>query len=282
MEIKQNPFSLYDFFGYLIPGITFIYGIIFTTYSNYDLHIFYSLITRDENIFISIPFIVISYIAGHLLSFVSSLTIEKYALWRYGYPSKFLLDENDPPIPPKYFTEKKFSINTLLKIVLPFILLPILVLDHISRKLLKRNYWNNRKLDSLSQQLIRAKSKSIYTSLSEGINVDFNKINFDGGVDWFTILHHYTFERSKAHNPKFQNYVALYGFLRCVSLLFVVFFWISIYTFILNEFTFNNICWLKTSILFLLPYLFFLSFLKFYKRYSLETLMAMTVLSSEK
>ena len=279
MEIKQNPFSPYDFLGYLIPGLTFNYGIIFTYY-NYNLYTFYTEISKYEKISISIPFIIISYIAGHLLSFVSSLTIEKYALWRYGYPSKFLLAKDDPPIHPKYFTENIYTLNTLLKILLPLILLPILIFDYISIKV-NRNYWNNTKLDALSKQLIMAKAKKIYSSMLKGEGINLRKIQAEKSVDWFTILHHYTFERSKAHNPKFQHYVALYGFSRCVSLLFVVFFWTNIYSFVDQGFPFKNIYWLKTSILFLLHYLFFLSFLKFYKRYSKETLMAMTVLSSE-
>ncbi|RVU24150.1 hypothetical protein EOJ36_09495 [Sandaracinomonas limnophila] len=279
MEIKQNPFSLYDFLGYLIPGITLNYGVIFT-YSDNNLETFYKLITKYENISLTVPFIIISYIFGHFLSFISSLTIEKYALWRYGYPSKFLLEENEKENSPKYFNEKIISVNTLLKILLPTILLPILILDFISRNILNRNYWNNRTLDSLSREIIKAKGINIYKSITDGLDVNYDKINF-AGVDWFTILHHYTFERTKTHNTKFQNYVALYGFLRCISFLFIVFFWMNVYSFWQNNYGLINLNKAKTALLILLPYISFLSFLKFYKRYSLETLMAMTVLNSD-
>ena len=36
-------------------------------------------------------FIIISYAIGHLLSFISSVTIEKYGNWKYGYPSKTVI-----------------------------------------------------------------------------------------------------------------------------------------------------------------------------------------------
>jgi hypothetical protein len=135
-------------------------------------------------------------------------------------------------------------------------------------------------LDKFSVDFIKAKSNQIFDSLSKNTNIKRHKINPEE-VDFFTILHHFTFERTKTHNPKFQNYVALYGFLRCISFLFVIFFWVNVYFFIKNEFSICDILVFKTICLFILPYLFFLSFLKFYKRYSLETLMAMTTLDIE-
>jgi hypothetical protein len=275
MEIKQNPFSLYDFLGYLIPGMTFIYGLLFVS-SNYDIKIFFSEISYYESLTASIPFIILSYIAGHLISFISSYTIEKYAIWSYGYPSKFLFGV----APPKHLLKTK-SINAkIIRIILIFSLMPISLIDTILGKCFKFNYWNNRTLDPFSKSFVEAKSEQVFNLLSK--NSKMKKMTIDPAeVDFFTILHHFTFERTKTHNPKFQNYVALYGFLRCISLLFVVFFWCNIYTFWKHGITFEYISWLKTALLFTLPYLFFLSFLKFYKRYSLETLMAMTTLDVE-
>lgn len=93
--IKQNPFSVYDFLGYLIPGSLVIYAYLVVDYLKNNE----SLNSTDfvenfsnfklEGIFF---FIIISYTIGHLVSFASSITIEKYANWRYSYPSKYLLD----------------------------------------------------------------------------------------------------------------------------------------------------------------------------------------------
>ena len=275
MEIKQNPFSIYDFLGYLIPGTTLIYGLIFVS-SNYDVKTFYDEISCYESLTASVPFIILSYITGHLISFISSYTIEKYAIWNYGYPSKFLFGCK----PPKYFLANQTKKIKFIRILLALALFPITLIDYILGKHFGFNYWNNRTLDDFSISFIKAKSEQAYNKLSKNSTMKKMTINPDD-VDFFTIMHHYTFERTKSHNPKFQNYVALYGFLRCISFLFVVFFWVNSYTFIIQGFSIESISWKKTSVMIILPYLFFLSFLKFYKRYSLETLMAMTTLDVE-
>jgi hypothetical protein len=80
--MKQNPFSLYDFLGYLIPGSTLIYlFIIIENWTNNkvenNLESIFSYVSKYnfQEIFF---FIIISYAIGHLLSFISSVTIEKY------------------------------------------------------------------------------------------------------------------------------------------------------------------------------------------------------------
>jgi hypothetical protein len=81
-HMKQNPFSLYDFLGYLIPGSTLIYlFIIIENWTNNkvenNLESIFSYVSKYnfQEIFF---FIIIFYAIGHLLSFISSVTIEKY------------------------------------------------------------------------------------------------------------------------------------------------------------------------------------------------------------
>ncbi|MFA6712186.1 MAG: hypothetical protein WCS33_05715, partial [Candidatus Caldatribacteriota bacterium] len=38
-------------------------------------------------------FVIISYVLGHALNYLSSLTIERYSIWSIGYPSRFILGE---------------------------------------------------------------------------------------------------------------------------------------------------------------------------------------------
>lgn len=94
MVNKQNPFSLYDFLGYLIPGALLIYAFLIIRFINraskFDVDLLIENLSRVklENIF---PFIIAAYALGHILSYASSITIESYANWKYGYPSKYLL-----------------------------------------------------------------------------------------------------------------------------------------------------------------------------------------------
>lgn len=297
MKSTQNPFSLYDFLGYLIPGATFLYMIIFYQH-NLSIECSLKYLKTYDSIGTYLPFTICSYISGHLLSFLSSYTIEKYAVWKYGYPSKFLMRANDEEKKEKLKDvakdEKNLPKNDKVKkltnwlrywivnIALRFLILPVFLIDYIFGSLLGFNFWNNRKLDDLSINLIYAKGSQIYSKLFDGTDKIFH-LPYETikplDVDFFTVLHHYTAERTKAHNVKFQNYVALYGFLRCMTLILIIFFWVNVYYFLKNNLILVSIeSYLKTSLLIFLPYFFFLSFLKFYKRYSLETLMAMVTL----
>ena len=92
--MKQNPFSLYDFLGYLIPGSTLIYlFIIITSWEGNSITTLDSVFTyvSDNNFQDAFFFIIVSYALGHLISFISSITIEKYGNWKYGYPSKTVI-----------------------------------------------------------------------------------------------------------------------------------------------------------------------------------------------
>ena len=74
MDLKQNPFSLYDFLGYFTPGALFLYGLM-AAYAHAQ-----PLITVLGNITatlsfktpeVYIPFILVAYATGSL-SFLSS------------------------------------------------------------------------------------------------------------------------------------------------------------------------------------------------------------------
>ena len=94
MEINQNPFSLYDFLGYLIPGIFCLLGGIYI-YSP-DLLWMNIIINDGYNLVMYIVTVIICYCLGHILSYLSSITVEKYSIWTLGYPSRYLLNHEIP------------------------------------------------------------------------------------------------------------------------------------------------------------------------------------------
>ena len=82
MNINQNPFSLYDFLGYFIPGALLLFMLSCIDWSQSGLA--YLTIIENKiggNNYLS--FVICSYIVGHLTSFLSSVTIEKYSIWLY-------------------------------------------------------------------------------------------------------------------------------------------------------------------------------------------------------
>lgn len=55
--------------------------------------IFQSLANIKFSFIESLIFIIVAYVFGHLLAYVSSVTIEIFTLWYFGYPSEFLLGQ---------------------------------------------------------------------------------------------------------------------------------------------------------------------------------------------
>ena len=102
----KNPFSFYDFLGYLFPGLVCviflkaIYSIEepITIEALFNQGFVASFSWQD-----TIQYTVLAYVVGHWVSYFSSLTVEPYLIWSYGYPSMFLLKEN--------YDKKFFEIN---------------------------------------------------------------------------------------------------------------------------------------------------------------------------
>lgn len=268
--IKQNPFSLYDFLGYFIPGALLIYIYLFIEYLKNLTEPFklteFLKDTQDFQIDKFLFFIIISYSLGHLVNFISSITIEKYANWKYDYPSKYLLGvKNDT----KFL--KTFSFKRIILIIL---ILPISILDFVLGEFFKFKNLYTRKLDNLLIDIIKEKGTKLVNDLYK---------NLQGNTDGFTIREHdfhrifthYTFENSKNHQFKLVNYVVLYGFLRTLSLITISLFWYLVYLKLMigNDF----ICWYHFLITGLISYTFFMAFMKFYRRYTLEGLMLIAI-----
>lgn len=272
--MKQNPFSLYDFMGYFIPGATSIYLIqivnVIKKSNCIDLNIILTSFPtiQTEGILI---FLILSYVLGHLISYISSITIEKYAIWKYGYPSKYLLDINSR----KFWTGARKFHSIFWRVCLIILLLPTVILDYILGHCFGfKNFYSN-KLDPMLVKLIKLKTNNLLEKIGmtiengfeegEGNNSDFNRI-----------ILHYTYENSKNHQSKLTNYVAIYGFLRTFALITNILFWyFIIHTYCFSEF--NSTSTYVIISISIISYMFFMSFMKFYRRYTLEGLMILTI-----
>lgn len=272
--IKQNPFSVYDFLGYLIPGSLLIYAFLIVKFIKenqvLDLNKFSGQFAelKFENLFV---FIIFSYTIGHLLSFISSITIERYANWRYSFPSKYLLNIHHKG----YWKSSNNWKDVGWRVLLIFLLFPCVLLDFILGHLLGFKKFYQQSLDVLLQDLILLKTNKLLTKLgiSELASYDEGKAS---EYDFHRILTHYAYENSKQHQNKMSNYVSLYGFLRNLCLIFnllTVYSLIRIYLFF--EFSFENITLL--IILSGLTYISFMAFMKFYRRYTLEGFMVIAI-----
>lgn len=266
MDVKQSPFSLYDFLGYLFPGAIAIFAFEYIfNYLGMDTGLTeLTSLTRASAL---LPFILSSYIAGHLLSLVSSFTVERLYIWMFDYPSKSLLNYER-----RSAFEDGFSFLNCVKFVCLLLLAPVatgvLVMCFFSagRPGLAQS------MDDLLTRIMRSK---ITRLLIDKGQVD-NPNRYAGPLnsDFFRFVYHHALENSPVHVGKMQNYVALFGFHRAMSFLCCLLFWVGVVSF----FAMQEERSLRVVLVFsALSLLFFFGFAKFYRRFSLEALMAMAV-----
>lgn len=297
--MKQNPFSLYDFLGYLIPGSTLIYAYLIIekwSYNKNDFNlekVFSSLSKSNfQDIFF---FVIIAYSLGHLISFMSSITIEKYGNWRYGYPSKtvigyikksFWVLENEPTTNSTnkdlYDTEtnkvSRRQKNTGRFVLILFIL-PLFLTEYIfGIKLNFKNFYS-KGLDDYLMDSIKEKTIILLNSIKNDTSNPITESKLKD-IDFNRIVHHYAFENSKEHQFRMVNYVALYGFLRNLVLTFIFAFW---YYFVISLKTIDFSLFVNWKmigfnfLLMILSFIAFMAYMKFYRRYTLEGLMLIVV-----
>ncbi|MFZ4929125.1 hypothetical protein [Chryseobacterium sp. Mn2064] len=280
--MDKGPFSLYDFMGYFIPGALALYLILIG--SGGDLTDFSKdFLLKDKTTFIDIPlyiivfYIILSYCMGHFLSFFSTLTVERYTRIIYGDPSKNLLSDVERKryeilFPSSITNNIKEKIRSNFGL---FFILPLIMFDTILYYLKYKHRYMNQ-IPSPYRTLVMTK-----------INDAFGQIGFQGDVfantanNYHQLLIHYNYEYTQTHASKLMNYVALYGFLRVITLISSVYLTYLVFYFCLNysvDYSWNGVLQAifilaKLFLYGLVTFIFFLGYLKFYRRYTLENLM---------
>jgi len=274
MDIKQNPFSFYDFLGYLIPGAIFLYGGLLIAGHLIVGETAIGFVTTKlsfDKAEIYIPFVLLAYVVGHFLSFISSITVERYSIWAHGYPSKYLLG-----IPSKNYlaADKNKKLRIVMRVFVFIILAPISTLDWLFGNKAGMRDLYAKSLDNLLIEVLRRRIECLIDNHAQ---VEDRAAHGKAGqLDFFRYAYHYAVENAGNHVPKMQNYVALYGFLRTLTLISLLLFWIVVW----HVITSGVSCLfgvLTVSIAAITTYLLFMGFVKFYRRFSLEALMAMAV-----
>lgn len=280
--MDKNPFSLYDFMGYFFPGAFALILIYFFVEHKIEIQNVSSLYADvadmfkfrnsedDKNFTIEIcfVFIVVSYIVGHFVAYLSSLTVEHFSKWLYGYPSTFLLYG----VTPNHYLDinKNQDISIIVKkynwrIIIAIFLLPLSLGSIILAKGLGLKHFFIKKLDPY---LIRNIQNSYYLLMKKkGLEG-----KMDEHVDYHRFIYHYVYEYQKQHTVKLDNYVALYGFLRSITFIFNC---VSLYfTYLWYDKPSKDLFFL-CLISYLVTYIFFMSFIKFYRRFTLESFMCL-------
>lgn len=291
----KNPFSIYDFLGYLFPGILAMSMIVYFSKGEPDIVKFLNecgLEKRGQDsgsvfsLESSVVLIILSYVLGHVISYLSSVFVENFTNKVYGYPSSFLLEEDDyiyKDLWKRFFITGSKSGNKFwmwIKIICRFIfkssifllLLPITMPVYTFGYFLDINHFITRPLDSSLRMVIKDRIKKLYRYLQikDGKKVE----------DFHRIVMHHAYINVSACQPKVNNYIALYGFMRCMAFLMCIFFDVLFYKAMCSVDLSSEIDWKMVCILiivFMVAYILFLAFVKFYRRNTLEDFMTLVV-----
>ncbi|ASM05320.1 hypothetical protein BVG88_06660 [Serratia marcescens] len=271
--MKQNPFSFYDFLGYLIPGALFLYILYFG-----GEHYHWGIATEARGYLSQnnnslgellnfLPLVILSYVLGHFLALVSSFMVEKYSNCNNGFPSQYLISGKGNG----YFHKADFW-SVIGRAILWVTILPISIPDIVT-------HWKFRQNKKMDQRLGPVVFDLCREILKEKFKMDTSSMDDRTGVDGdsFRLIYHYAFENSEAHASKLQNYVALYGFTRNIAMIFVIVFW----TLILLKFGMGvGIGFIPIFTSVIMAFVFYKGFVKFYKRYTLEAMMAVCAIAT--
>lgn len=296
--MAKNPFSLYDFLGYVFPGgILMFFVVLALALNSIDTECFFNSISDIECwkdvVFPKISFyfkwnnsliiLLMSYVLGHLMSFLSALLIETFAVWTYGYPTEFLLNKIKKWKYIDYKTITRYSnrsqclqnIATINKYVFRLLLLiflfPISICSLLLGQWLGFKYFVIKNINKFQKDMLLEKFGLFNRKiLKSGIKSDEHE-----KTEIIKLLYHYYYENNIAHQKKIDNYVALYGLLRSITLIFNIFTIYLIYHCYSSHLLMCKPQLIVITMFILGTYLFYLSYLKFYRRYTEEILMCL-------
>lgn len=282
MNPKQPTLSAYDFLGYLFPGFAFLVlvDITYLYHIDHEALTYDFLVERYSDFSFSSLFaaVVISYLAGHIISFISSIVVEKYSIWHFGHHKDYLLDtgiENH-----SYFkasgSNAPFTSRTL-RFLIWVMMLPISFYVYLFGKLigLQKNY-----VHPFDPLILAAVRKTICLTIKKCGIEDPDKLGTPSHHELDKLALHYVLEHAPVHAAALKNYVVLYGFLRSICLLSLAIFW-GIFAHILFDcsITLTVKLWsVFLASLFCLTC--FLNYYKFFRRYYEETFYAILALSA--
>lgn len=270
MEPKTPQLSAYDLLGYLVPGLSLIALVDLSI--AYHLHLVrldYGAILahyKDVPWNSAIPLLLLAYYLGHVVSFMSSYTVERHAQWLYGQPSKLLLGEQRG----KYFSPP-LNFNHPIQLAIAIFVLPVSLLEFIARFLgIDGNYF--KPFDKLVLDMVN----KAYADLFSRSSIDFDKYPARDfrTYDYERLGLHYALESAPAHLYSMRNYIVLYGFLRAMSFILIMVTWVSLFHCLRNTTFLNSI--LVYVALSSFTFVSYAAYLKFWFRYHRESLMAVT------
>lgn len=290
--MNKNPFSIYDFLGYLFPGLIFLVTVFFVCHVTsaplqeyFDFSKYQNLLKtgKDYNWWESTVFVIVaSYVVGHIAAYLSSSTVEYFTNHLFGYPSHYLLHEdtiNYKCVLSRYFSEHTLG-SIVWRILVMLVLLPVTLVMFILGIEFSLINFIVRPLDEYVRNSILRKLNDLSNTLSL-LQPDVNS-----NADYHRIVMRYVYLNIEACQRKVDNYVAMYGFLRAMALIACLLFDYLLIDQIkyschivkvlgMSNCVINWRCMGILVIILIVANLLYMGFVKFYRRFTLENYMAL-------
>lgn len=295
--MNKNPFSIYDFMGYLFPGLLLIIIIVYVRNDSFEISNVFHFRTLLDSVDIkkdtfdldkSILIVLLGYVAGHFVSYSSSITIESFANNIFGYPSEYLLHGNKllwKDMWKRYYLCQarssckiarwvKIGCKFILKTAILLLLLPISLMTFFVGWMVDVNSYITRPIDEYLKTSILKKQYE----LAKRLGINYADVNEQ--CDYHRLVMHYVYINVPECQRKVDNYISLYGFLRSITFVFCIcfdcFFICAMKTLDFDMAVNLNVVF-EIIILFFMCVLSFLGFMKFYRRCTLENYMTLVV-----
>lgn len=290
--MNKNPFSIYDFLGYLFPGLIFLVTVFFVCHVTsvplqeyFDFSKYQDLLKKgkeydwwESTVFV----IVASYVVGHIVAYLSSSTVEYFTNHLFGYPSHYLLHEdsiNYCNVFSRYFSEHTFG-SIVWRIFVMLVLLPVTLVMFVFGIKFSLITFIVRPLDEYVRNSILQK----LNKLSEILSLQQPDVN--SNADYHRIVMHYVYLNIESCQRKVDNYVAMYGFLRAMALIACLLFDYLLIDQIqysyhivralgIEKCVINWKCIIILVVILIVANLLYMGFVKFYRRFTLENYMAL-------
>lgn len=290
--MNKNPFSIYDFLGYLFPGLIFLVTVFFIGHVKsaplqeyFDFSKYQELLKtgKEYDWWESTVFVIVaSYVVGHIVAYLSSSTVEYFTNRLFGYPSHYLLHEdtiNCRSVLSRYFSGYTFG-SVIWRLLVMVVLLPVTLVMFIFGIQFSLINFIVRPLDEYVRNSILRKLNELSDTLS------LQQPDVNSNADYHRIVMHYVYLNIETCQRKVDNYVAMYGFLRAMALIACFLFdyllidQIKYSCHIVKVLGMSNcvINWKGIGILvviLIVANLLYMGFVKFYRRFTLENYMAL-------
>lgn len=94
MRIERLPFTVYDIIGYLAPGVTSLWGLLYMFDRLGILGNIQSAVLISDGAYskalAALMFLITAYLLGQIIGFLASVTVERMCVAYYGYPSSYV------------------------------------------------------------------------------------------------------------------------------------------------------------------------------------------------